>query len=259
MEKLYYLFSEYYHSILKDTIIRTPNSKVIELLNKKFIHTFRVVQNAREICIRENFPDRVCIMAEIAALFHDIGRFKQAVEYSSFNDKETFNHAAVSAGIFNSLKYDILKVIDEKEFSIVKNSILYHNVLSLPKHLTEDEIEISNILRDADKLNILSINIKSGFIKGDGSLPYDEVINDKCLESLLSKQVVNVQDIYTNIDDNIKMLSWMYDLNYKASLDMYLEEGYIDILTDTTNIASSEIINQLNDIKHILTRYINNK
>ena len=50
----------------------------------KIVHTYGVVDKAREVCRRMNLNQEDTSLAEIIALLHDIGRFEQLKRFNSF-------------------------------------------------------------------------------------------------------------------------------------------------------------------------------
>ena len=106
----------------------------------------------------------------------------------------------------------------------------------MPNGLSKDVETVCNILRDADKINILSINLKSDFITFDGKDKKIDIINPVCLSDFYNHQVIKSSDIKSHLDNNIKLLSWIYDFNYKTSLNMYREEGFIDIVKTISSV-----------------------
>lgn len=259
MDQIYYLFSKYYHNLLLTNINSNSSDNTSELLIKKYIHTFRVINNAKEICLRENLDNTISKQAEIAALFHDIGRFTQAIEFGHFRDNLSFDHAEKSADIFLDFKSILLQHLTETELFTIEQSIRYHNKLCLPSGISKEIETVCNVLRDADKINILSINLKSDFITFDGKDKKIDCINPICLNDFYNHQVIKSADIKSHLDNNIKLLSWIYDFNYKTSLNMYLEEGFIDIITDTSNITDLDIVKTISSVKKYALSYIKNK
>lgn len=255
MDKIYYIFSSYYHKLLKEAIT-TENTHIVDLMNKKFIHTFRVIDNAKTICYKENLSSYITFLSEIASLFHDIGRFSQALYYGHFNDLKSFDHAEVSANIFIESKEQLAELLKEEDILKIEKAIRYHNKLEIPSGEDEDVILLTKILKDADKINILSINLKSNFVSFDGSLTKDEKINQNCIDDFLNKRVVKKKYVTTRLDNNVKLLSWIYDLHFKTSLEMYYKENFIDILTETTYIKDDFIKDTILDLKEIATTYI---
>ena len=64
----------------------------------KIIHTYGVVEAARQITERMKLSGEDRELAQLIALLHDIGRFEQLKRYDSFQP-ETMNHAAFGAGL----------------------------------------------------------------------------------------------------------------------------------------------------------------
>lgn len=258
MDQIYYLFSKYYHNILIKAL-KTDNPNTVELLNKKFIHTFRVINNVKTICYEEKLDSRKLFLSEISALFHDIGRFKQALDFGHFNDLKSFDHAEESANIFTSYKDYLLNILKEEDIIKIEKSIRYHNKISIKEKEDPEVILLTKILKDADKINILSINLKSNFMPFDGMLSSKEIINRSCIESFIKGEVVKNKDVESIFDNKVKLISWIYDLNFKASLRMYRNEKFIDILTDTSYTKNLELNTQLIDLKEIAINYIEYK
>lgn len=255
MDQIYYVFSTHYHNLLKEAL-HSDKPNLMDLMNKKLIHTFRVIDNAKYICHKEKLSEHMTFLAEVAALFHDIGRFNQAITFGHFSDLKSFDHAECSANIFKKNKENLTNQIKEEDFIKIEKAIRYHNKLDIPENEDEETILLSKILKDADKINILSINLKSGFIYFDGTVQTNEDITENCINSFLNKQVVNSKDVNSSLDNNIKMLSWIYDLHFKTSLEMYYKENFINTLTDITYIKNISIKHTILDLKDIATNYI---
>ncbi len=61
--------------------------------NLKIQHTYEVVRNIKEIARQEGMDEQTVQMAKIIALLHDIGRFSQFMDFGTFNDTISLNHA----------------------------------------------------------------------------------------------------------------------------------------------------------------------
>ena len=241
MDNIYYLFSKYYH----DSISHIEDTYIRQALEKKFIHTMRVVQNATEISIREKISYKDRLLVETAALFHDIGRFSQFIRYRTFSDKDTINHAELSSEIFVSFKDDLLCDLNETEIDMVKRAISEHNKLEISSDLDDKTLLVTQILRDADKLNIMEINLNSNFLSAMSFLSDECIINPKCIESFDDKKAVKNKDVYTVYDNKVKLLSWIYEFNYRSSLMMLSEKGIVDMILTSYDIENEDINNQL--------------
>lgn len=49
-------------------------------INRKYYHTFRVIENIKKLAKSLNLPDEDIELASVIALFHDIARFRQWTE-----------------------------------------------------------------------------------------------------------------------------------------------------------------------------------
>src|SRR3989337_3205386 len=87
-------------------------------------HTFKVCENILEIIRGLKCSNEEMMLAEIIALFHDIGRFPQYAKYKTFRDHLSVNHGFLGAETL--LQKRILKdlPVDEQE-SIVK-AVRFH-------------------------------------------------------------------------------------------------------------------------------------
>ena len=73
-----------------------PNNGRIKL---KIDHIKRVAVISRELAQNLNLNEEQVNLAELIGLFHDIGRFKQAELYNTFNDRISINHAELSVKV----------------------------------------------------------------------------------------------------------------------------------------------------------------
>ncbi|MCK5099091.1 MAG: HD domain-containing protein [Desulfobacteraceae bacterium] len=155
-------FKEYVSSFYGDN----PGQNQIYKLKKD--HTLRVCKNILTLGRSIHLSEDELNLVEIAALFHDIGRFTQYQTYGTFNDKNSANHAKIGLqqlsfhNIMNSLP------LDEKRF--ILTPIAWHNAFKLP-HIKDEKIFLFiKLLRDADKLDIWKVVIIQKRIKKELSL-----------------------------------------------------------------------------------------
>src|SRR5690606_20181560 len=116
-------------------------------------HSLRVAANAKILATSLNLEPNDEQAVVVAAVFHDIGRFKQIAEYSTLDDDASLNHAELSVEILKDKNF--LDALPEEQQLQVFNAILHHNKAELPRNLAGRELLLSQLLRDADKLDIL--------------------------------------------------------------------------------------------------------
>ena len=95
MDKELEFFEKFVHSFDMN------NEKVIY----KYNHTFRVVDNAKEIAKSLDLDEKEYTRACVCALFHDLGRFPQVSEYNTYLDRLSFDHGDKSYEILKENNY----------------------------------------------------------------------------------------------------------------------------------------------------------
>ena len=179
----------------------------------KYYHCLRVKDLCALIAKSENLSSEDVALSKIIGLLHDYGRFYQWSEYHTFNDLKSVDHGdfAVERLFINN---EILKFWPNvKDFDEIFDAIKYHNKLNVPEVLSDHNAKLCRILRDADKLDILYI--WSNVIHDINET--DKDITDKVKDDFDKETLVNYENVKTDDDHLIQILSLVYDLNFKYS------------------------------------------
>lgn len=201
MKEYMSIFNKY----VKDFDLKNKN------IMRKFHHTYRVVEYANDIALSLNLNDDDIILAKVCALFHDIGRFKQATEYNTFIDSKSFDHGDEG---YEIVKDFIEKISDDKNIQdIVLCSIRNHNKKEIDSNLSERETLFCNITRDADKLDIM---MEQAYQINDGV--YD--LKKDILECIYNHELVKNKYVLNDIDHVCRVISFIFDMNYSYSLNI---------------------------------------
>ncbi len=198
-------------------------------------HTRRVCRNARMLANKLQIPEKEARLAEIMALFHDIGRFKQYALYQTFRDADSEDHARL--GVKEIRSHSMLSGLPEADEAVVCEVIAYHNAFSIPDHLSEHARFFLKLLRDADKLDIWKVfgeyyeNRNAPETESVSlGLPDTEGYSRAALEAVCEARLVRIQDLQNLHDFLLLQTSWVYDLNFSPSVAVMLEKGYMDRL-----------------------------
>lgn len=111
-----------------------PDEKELQNgIEHKKEHTLRVCKNIQRLGQSIGLSKNDLRLAETIALFHDIGRFYQYVEYKTIIDfiEPIKDHAEL--GIIVLEHYKVLEVLSQEEKEIVLKAIKYHNLYELPR------------------------------------------------------------------------------------------------------------------------------
>ncbi len=214
------------------------DANVAKNIELKRIHTEKVVENIKAIGRSIPLSEEDLFLAESIALLHDIGRFPQFAKYQTFDDDESENHAEWSVRIIN--ENNLLDNFDERSKDIVLKAISCHNRLDLPLKEEENTSRFCYLIRDADKLDVLRIvseyvkvknNAKNDSIVLD--LPDKNDISEKVIKRLHAHLPANKEDLKTQADFKLMLMSWAYDLHFRKSYQMISQNQYVQKIFET--------------------------
>lgn len=220
-------FSNYVKSFFS---LDVEDQKNISLKEK---HTSHVCKNIIEITNELNLSNRDIMLAETAALLHDIGRFPQYAKYKTFKDAISVNHGFLGAKTLLDKK--ILWNLPDNEQKLIIKAVRFHNAFSIPKKEREEIVFFIKLLRDADKLDIWRVFIEyyespegeRASAVGLGLL--DTADYSQEILSCICKGQLASQSKLKNLNDfKLMHLSWIYDVNFKPSFRLLSERNYID-------------------------------
>ena len=206
----------------------------------KVDHTFRVAALcdliADELGLKEYDKD----LAWLLGMLHDIGRFEQLRHFHTFRDALSVNHAELSADILfrDGLIGNFLEIISKDthesgrdDFQLIEKAIRLHNVYQLPDDLTEREYRFATILRDADKIDILRVNVETP--RKEIYSVAEEVflkspVTDAVYEKILQCQNLHRNWMKTPADLLLGHISFVFGLVYPVSVRLMKEQGYLE-------------------------------
>ena len=202
-------------------------------------HSLRVAENTSWLSEKMELPENERKLAFIAAVFHDIGRFLQLVKYNTFNDSNSVANAELGEEV---LKHEnILELLGCEKETIVYSAILAHNKFEIPKRLGERKLLHAKILRDADKLDILKVLIdyySNRNAEPNHTLtwewPKSVWVSDTVAKEILAGKLVSKKHVASELDVKIMQMSWIFDLNFKASVGYVLEKRFLEKIYEST-------------------------
>lgn len=206
------------------------DSEHIEL---KRHHSMRVLENCRVIVASLSLPPDLHRALLLAALYHDVGRFYQYSRYRTFADIKSENHGTLGCRILNQenpLRSEPISIQ-----KIVKGAVVLHNRLNLPTGLSEDLRTAAFVVRDSDKLDIVTVMLNF-FVSPsqENSVVSLHAENEptkwsqSILDALLERRVSFYNDIRYQNDFKILICSWVFDLNFAKSRRMMQENGALE-------------------------------
>ena len=217
-------------------------------------HTLRVADLCRQIAASIRLSPEDTDLACLAGILHDVGRFEQVRIYHTFRDAVSVNHAQFSAdllfkeGLINDYT-EALKATDPdrkadpdgnagreeilsaEDLQTIEKAIRLHNAYRLPEDLSQRERMFCDILRDADKIDILRVNRETPMTE-IYDLPEDEFldsqISDTVYEDMLAHRNVDRANSRTGVDFLMGHIAFVFGLVYPVSFRLVKEQGYLD-------------------------------
>ena len=177
-------------------------------------------------------------LLEAIALLHDVGRFEQFVKYHTYNDPRSVNHCLLGLDVLNRTKLIEDLEADQKRF--IEKAIEYHGRRELPKDLDGQCLLFSQLLRDADKLDILYV-VTEYYVqyrdnpdefKLEVELPDEPGYSADVVEDILLGRRVEYSRLRTLNDMKLLQLGWVYDVNFVLTLKRIKQRRFLEMLVD---------------------------
>ncbi|MEZ5335274.1 MAG: HD domain-containing protein [Methanolobus sp.] len=235
-ENDFLFFKEWFSKYVSD--FYSDDEFVNENIRLKEEHSIRVCENASLIALAENLDDANIYLAKTIALFHDIGRFEQFRKYRTFRDSDSENHALLGVKVLR--EENVLSILPGSEQKIILAAIANHNKRILPDIADKEILFHSQIIRDADKLDIYKIltdyfevRKKSPNPALELELPDTPGYSSDLVGELFENRVAVMKNIKTCNDMNLARLAWVFDMNFAETLRLVREQKYIDKFIST--------------------------
>ena len=212
-------------------------------IKEKYNHSYRVMEYSIAIATSLNMSKEDIKTVAISGLFHDIARFEQWVSFKTWQTKKSFDHGDRGYKILSDGLIDGL-ISDEKEKRIILLAVKNHNKYKVEDNLEEKEMLICNIIRDADKIDI---------IETQGSINKKYKIKDELINCLLKKEMISNNLIENDLDYLFRIIAFIFDLNFKYSYKYLLDNKIIDTKIDLIEKYGDK---NLDSLKKDLIKYM---
>jgi hypothetical protein len=214
---------------------RAPTPDEQENIELKREHSLKVLEEASIIVEQSGLSHADRRLALLGALFHDAGRFPQYLTYGTFRDDASENHALLGLRTLRAM--EVFSSLDPDERNTVHQAILLHNRRALPGMVRGRSRAICQVVRDADKLDILRVllshlepNGRRNSVVTLGLARDPQAYTPSLIESIRLGRMARYEDMVWENDFVILLLSWIYDLNFHATRRMFTARGYLERL-----------------------------
>ncbi|MGM0406761.1 MAG: HD domain-containing protein [Bacteroidota bacterium] len=252
-------YHKWFNSYIDQYVQLYPDLK--ENIEIKADHCRKVSLEMVGLAKNLNLKQNEILLAETIGLFHDVGRFKQYVQFNTFSDSKSQNHAELAIDVLNENK--LLKDLSDNEVEIIHKSILNHSRAEIIRDHNENVNFFSKLIRDADKLDIWRLITEYYMVKEQNpennnktlelELPDSGEISDEVFNAIINKQVVLKESMQTLNDFKLLQIGWLFDLNFDYSVKRLHEKKYLDKIFKT--LPKNEKVDQ---IKEVVNDYFEN-
>lgn len=223
----------------------------------KVNHTMRVMELCGLIAESLKLSKEDIELAKTCGLVHDIARFEQWKRYQTFADSKSIDHGDFGVEILKENDFIRKFNKDEKLDNLILKTVKNHNKYKIEKDLSEREKLFCNIVRDADKIDILylytieeiSINIGSEDFSND---VYNYFLKKELIPRSLKK---------TKADMLAISLGFVFDFNFPISYQILRNRKYydkeIEIYIHKSN--NEEFKKKLENLKSVINKYIDGR
>lgn len=230
----------------------------------KVRHTYGVISLSEYISKKLKLSEEDVQLAKLIALLHDIGRFEQIKTTGNFNDSKEMDHATYGVDVLFEKNLIREFIEDDKYDNIIYKAILNHNKLKIEDGLNERELLHSKIIRDADKLDNFRVKETEKLEDTFPGIYNEETINcesisQKVFDDFMNAKLIKLEDRKTQIDYWICILAFVFDLNFKESLEYVKEKNYMNILIDRIEYKNEDTKLKMEQIRKFGNKYIDEK
>ncbi len=233
----------------------------------KVEHTLRVAELCERIAREAGFTPAGIDLAWLCGLLHDIGRFEQLRRWDTFSDAASTSHAALGVEVLfgnedNGSETDASDIIhrfidpnDELE-EVIRAAVGFHSDYRLPENLDVRTHAICDVVRDADKLDILRV-ASADTVETVLNATEDELlasaVSPAIEDAFFEHRTARYAERVTPVDYLVNLACFAFELVYPTSLEIADEQEYIyralerpfGITRPFENKATAQLMNRM--------------
>ncbi len=212
----------------------------------KYEHTMRVAGLCEEIAVELGMTSDEVDPAWLCGLLHDIGRFEQLQIWGTFNDSVSCGHARMGLAVLDGepefgrhglsdADGRLCRFAGEEVADVVRPAVTLHSCLRLPDEFDSWTRRYCEIVRDADKVDILRV-FGSSDVHDVLGLKADEFlggeISDAAMAGFREGRCLGPGDRCANLDGLVGVICLPFELVYEPSRLVLDRLGYLRVLIE---------------------------
>ena len=214
----------------------------------KVEHTLRVAELCERIARETGFTPVGVDLAWLCGLLHDIGRFEQLRRWDTFSDAASTSHAALGVEVLFGNEGDtgvadddgsaagtigiIHRFIDPNDEleEVIRAAVGFHSDYRLPEDLDVRTHAICDVVRDADKLDILrvaSTDTVETVLNANEDELLASAVSPAIEDAFFEHHTAHYSERVTPVDYLVNLACFAFELVYPTSLEIADEQEYI--------------------------------
>ena len=207
-----------------------------EKIKLKIEHTYRVASLCQRIAQSIGLDRQDVDLAWLMGMLHDIGRFEQLRQYGTFSDADSIDHAHYGVKILfedHEIEHYITAHAGDEMYELTRTAIWNHSAYRVQEGIPERAKMFCDILRDADKVDILKVN---------HDVPMEVIYNvtteelkhasvtDEVMQQFQEHHAILRSVKKTCVDNIVGHAALVFELVYPESMRAVQEQGYLEKL-----------------------------
>ena len=223
----------------------------------KIIHTYGVVGQSSAIARRMRLSEEDTELAKLIALLHDLGRFEQLRRFNSF-EPDTMDHAAYGVQVLFEEGMIREFLAEDTWDPIIRTAIAKHSDYRLSGISDARTLLHAKLIRDADKLDNCRVKLTDATETLLGASAEEigaQEISPDIYDAIFRNQCILSADRITAMDYWVSYIAYFFDINYRESMDIILENDYISRIIRRIPYSNPKTAEQLDKIEAYVKRY----
>lgn len=227
-------------------------------INLKIIHTYGVVDYAKELSHRMQLSQEETDLAKIIALLHDIGRFEQLKRFNSFQP-DTMDHASYGVEILFGEGMIRQFIEDPVSDSIIREAIAQHSLYQLRNISDPRTLLHAQMIRDADKLDNCRVKLEESIetLLGVSAIEVGQTkITPAVANAFFRNECILSSARVTKMDYWVSYIAYFYDINFSESLSIIEENNFVSRIICRIPYTNSKTAATMDKMEHCMNEYI---
>ena len=216
----------------------------------KIAHTLRVADLCDRIAHEQGWPAADVDLAWLCGLLHDMGRFEQVRRWNTFRDAVSCSHAKLGASVLFGERerlgepvpaatpaFGIPRIRDfidsSAEDTVIRTAVELHSDYRLPRNLDPRTRAFTELVRDADKIDILRTvdeDTPETILGCDADALLDSELSPAAMRAFDARRCMLRDDRSRPADFLVSFACFAFELAYPQSRGIMREQGYATAL-----------------------------